>query len=75
MKEALKSQGLLFAMRESIIITKDVQTCDNILAKTVSDSVVVKYTSTILRRIVYWRLCLYAAETNAYYSKRLYGKL
>jgi len=65
----LKSQGLLFAMRQSIIVTKDVQTCDDILAKTVSDSAVVKYTSTILRRIAYWRLCLYTARISLRLNK------
>lgn len=62
-------------MYQSIIITEDIETCDHILAQTILNSVVVKYASSILRRIVYWRLCLYTAETKTLYNKYLCLKL
>ena len=58
-------------MRQSVIVAKDVQACDHILAKTVFSSVVVKNTSSISCRIVYWRQGLYTAEINANYNKNL----
>ena len=55
---------MLLTVLQCTFITKDVQTCDDVLAKTVFDSVVVKDTSGILGGSIYWRHCLNAAETE-----------